>query len=55
MTKDINVFKREKGGIEMQEADNEIKLSREQLIQTFKEAKQNNQCVCVEVTIPRTR
>lgn len=39
----------------MQEETNVTELTREHLIQTFKEAKQNNQCVCVEVTIPRTR
>lgn len=35
----------------MQEVTNVAKITREHLIKTFKEAKQNNQCVCVEVTI----
>ena len=39
----------------MQEVKEVDKLTKEYLIKTFEEAKTNNQCVCVEVTIPRTK
>nr|DAN95255.1 MAG TPA: hypothetical protein [Caudoviricetes sp.] len=39
----------------MQEVKEVDKLTKEHLIKTFEEAKANNQCICVEVTIPRTK